>query len=141
MTYLIILLVIALAVAPLFHFAPSKRQRKVARLREYAAINGLFVEFRSIPGTVEQRRLDSRPSGEVIYYGKRLPPAKTTPWLSASWTQGSNGWRSVGERLSVPAHILELGEQVIAQGFSLAQVVPGSCLDTACRSAVAVVDR
>jgi hypothetical protein len=114
MTYLIILLVIALALAPLFHFAPSKRQRRVAHLREYAAVHGLFVEFRNTPGTPEQRRLEGRPSGDIIYYGKRLPPAKGTGWVSASWVLGSNGWRSVGKRLPAPAQLLDLGEQIIA---------------------------
>ena len=39
MTYLLIIFVIALALAPLSHFVPSKRQREIARLREYAAVD------------------------------------------------------------------------------------------------------
>ena len=49
LTYFLIIFVIAVALAPLGHFLPSKRQRKVARMREYAAVHGMFVEFRALP--------------------------------------------------------------------------------------------
>ena len=49
LTFLLIVFVIALALAPLGHFVPSKRQRAIARMREYAAVHGLFVEFRDLP--------------------------------------------------------------------------------------------
>jgi hypothetical protein len=64
LTYLLIILVIAIALAPLSHFVPSKRQREVARMREYAAVNGLFVEFRGVPGAdrVRSRRKYWRPA-------------------------------------------------------------------------------
>ena len=42
MTYFLIALLVALAIAPLLHFLPSKRQRKQAQLRERAALSGLF---------------------------------------------------------------------------------------------------
>ena len=76
MKYLLIVFIIFLALAPLSHFVPSKRQRKIARLREYAAVHGLFVEFRHLPGSSREGS-PARASGQqIIYYGKRLPPAR-----------------------------------------------------------------
>ncbi|MCB1845393.1 MAG: hypothetical protein KDI09_20665, partial [Halioglobus sp.] len=66
LTYLLIAFVLLLAVAPLLHFRPSKRQRALARMREYAVLHGLQVEYRKLP--TEQR--GRRPvTGDVIYYG------------------------------------------------------------------------
>ena len=66
MKYVLILFVIALALAPLSHFYPSKRQRLVARMREYAAVHGLFVEFRDLPARGEPVPGERR--AQVIYY-------------------------------------------------------------------------
>ena len=60
----LILFVIALALAPLWHFLPSKGQRKAARMREHAAVQGLFVEFRELPGAAK-RSLSCRQVPEV----------------------------------------------------------------------------
>ncbi len=57
LTYFIIIFVVALALAPLSHFLPSKRQRKVAGMREYAAVHGMFVEFRACLMSVESHCL------------------------------------------------------------------------------------
>ncbi len=63
MTYLLIIFVIAVALAPLSHFVPSKRQRQIARMREYAAVHGLFVEFRGVPGRDRVRARDRDGAG------------------------------------------------------------------------------
>jgi len=65
-TYLLIIFVIALALAPLSHFVPSKRQRKVVCLREYAAVHGLFVEFRTLPGVKVAASHPARPAGTLF---------------------------------------------------------------------------
>lgn len=117
MKYLIILFVIFLALAPLSHFVPSKRQRRVARMREYAAVHGLFVEFRQAPGS-DQRAV----SGETIYYGKRLPPARGEPIKRTAWVVDEQGWRSVGRYVPVPEVLLQLPLEVLA-----ASVDEGSC--------------
>ena len=110
LTYLFILFVIALAIAPLTHFLPSKRQRNVAGLREYAAVHGMFVEFRHAPGRVAV----SGPVGDVIYYGKRLPSSRANTIESGSWTRDQQGWRSVGPRRPVPAPLADLSAEIIA---------------------------
>jgi hypothetical protein len=118
LTYLLILLIIALALAPLGHFLPSKRQREVARMREYAAVHGLFVEFRNAPSLPG----DIRPVGQVIYYGKRLPAAVAAPIETASWVRTDEGWRSVGSRKPTPQPLDELPAEIIA-----ASIDPSSC--------------
>tara|TARA_R110002124_G_scaffold50103_3_gene146155 strand:- start:138 stop:584 length:447 start_codon:yes stop_codon:yes gene_type:complete len=110
LTYLLIFFVIALAIAPLTHFIPSKRQRTVAGLREYAAVHGLFVEFRHAPsrGAVPTTVRD------VLYYGKRFPGSRSDTVESASWSRDPQGWRSVGTRRPVPLPLEELSVDVIA---------------------------
>ena len=110
LTYLLIVFVIALALAPLTHFLPSKRQRDIARMREYAAVHGLFVEFRDLPATggapVSIR--------DVIYYGKRLPNKRASPVETAAWLRSPLGWHSVDRRLPVPAPVQDLSPDIIA---------------------------
>lgn len=103
MKYLLILFVIALALAPLSHFFPSKRQRLVARLRESAAIHGLFVEFRDLPSRGSGEHLSSsRKSAQVIYYGKRLAPSRNKPRSRLAWLPDDDSWRGVDHREEAP---------------------------------------
>lgn len=120
MKYLLILFVIALALAPLSHFVPSKRQRLVARMREYAAVHGLFVEFRSLPA-----RAAPAPGGrksQVIYYGKRLPPSRDKARSPLSWLPGESGWSGVGHRVPAPLDRERLPAAIQALGLD-----DGSC--------------
>lgn len=109
-TYLLIGFVIMLALTPLLHFVPSRRQRSQVRIREYAAVNGLFVEFRDPPGgdrlPAEQRR-------DLIYYGLRLPPGRA-PRGRCQWLRDGEGWRSQGARVPAPAPLSDLPEEVVA---------------------------
>jgi hypothetical protein len=110
MTYLLIVLVVALALAPLGHFLPSKRQRKLARLREYAAVHGLFVEFRQVPTLAGE----PDPGKQLIYYGKRIPATVTTPIETTAWVNTQGDWRCVGGRLPPPASIETLSPEILA---------------------------
>ncbi|NQX89496.1 MAG: hypothetical protein HRT77_12605 [Halioglobus sp.] len=117
--YLLIFFVLALAITPLTHFLPSKRQRQVARMREYAAVHGLFVEFRELVGVsgVTERK------GDVIYYGKRLPAARSQPLQPGTWLKTAEKWRSKGVRRPVPKPLLELRAPVL--GASVDEVSCG----------------
>jgi hypothetical protein len=122
-TYLLIIFIIALALAPLSHFVPSKRQRRIARLREYAAVNGLFVEFRTLPDTASRAaRSAASPGGDIIYYGKRLRPRRGSPVERGSWICGEEGWRGLDRRVPVPASLLQLPGGILA-----ASVEEASC--------------
>jgi hypothetical protein len=116
LTYLFILFVVVLALAPLTHFLPSKRQRKLVKLREYAAVHGLFVELRSLPGA---ERLP-RPDGEVIYYGKRLVASRVKLASTAAWQRTQDGWRGVGTPRAAPAILQELPPQILAASMDSA---------------------
>ena len=121
LTYLLILFVIALALAPLTHFIPSKRQRRIAGLREYAAVHGLFVEFRDLPkGGAPSLARPSR--GHVIYYGKRIAARRVRPVEAGAWIYDQDSWRSVGRRLPVPQPVQGLPADILA-----ASVDAGSC--------------
>jgi len=120
LAYLLIAFVLFVALAPLSHFVPSKRQRRIARLRERAAMGGLFVEFRK-PIEAALRRLDRDQPGEPIYYGKRLPTGN--PVLQKAWWVREDGlWRPLDHRIAVPEHLSEMPADVFA-----ASVDSGSC--------------
>lgn len=118
MTYLLIIVIVFLALAPLWHFMPTKRQRHQASLREAAALAGLFVEFRDLPLSPE--RLARLPASErqVLYYGARLPASRDTARPRRAWYRESDAWRSVGERAALPAIVEQLPEAVLALGVS-----------------------
>jgi hypothetical protein len=103
--YLIVILVIGLAIAPLLHFLPSKRQRALASLREQAAVAGLFVEFRDLPGADREYRRQPANIRQVIYYGVRLPPSRDDGPRSGSWRQRDQGWQPL-DGAGVPAFAL-----------------------------------
>lgn len=110
MTYLLIMVVVALALAPLGHFIPSKRQRKLARVREYAAVHGLFVEFRQAPTLGGE----PDPSKQLIYYGKRIPATITLPIETTAWVRTQSEWLCVGGRLPPPPSIEEMSAEIHA---------------------------
>lgn len=122
MKYLLILFIIALALAPLTHFLPSKRQRKVAGLREYAAVHGLFVEFRKLPGSEREAVQARTPRGDIIYYGKRLPPPRRGEARRGRWVRDSVGWVNLDQGVALPVPVAELADMILA-----ASVDDGSC--------------
>ena len=123
MTYLLIFFVIAIALAPLSHFVPSKRQREIARMREYAAVHGMFVEFRRVPAPAHgQPGARDASFQDTIYYGRRLPPARQKGEKARAWVLEAAGWAALDRGCAVPAALLQLTPQVLA-----ASVDEGSC--------------
>jgi hypothetical protein len=120
LTYLLIVVIVFVALAPLMHFVPSKRQKQIADMRETAALKGLYVEFRQLPG----ERLDaSYRSGDLIYYGKRLPARVAGEVQPHHWIKEKNEeWRGQNWRYPLPASMQSLPGGVIAIG-----VDEGSC--------------
>ena len=118
MIYALIIFVVALAIAPLLHFAPSRRQRAQARLRETAAIAGLFVEFRDLP--LPPAQLQRMPASErqVIYYGRRLRASRGAPRARTAWWRAGDEWRRERGVPEVPEWADELPATVLALGLS-----------------------
>ncbi|MEM8491162.1 MAG: hypothetical protein AAF756_10075 [Pseudomonadota bacterium] len=116
--YWIVAIVVLIALAPLWQFMPSKRQRRLAQLRESAALQGLFVEFRDCPLPAFVQR-DGR---ELIYYGVRLKPSRSTPLSTKVWARHGADWVSQPAREPVPPICAQLSDSWLAVGVS-----EGSC--------------
>lgn len=122
MGWWIVLLVVFLALAPLWHFAPTKRQRLQARLRECAALNGLFVELRDLP--LPPARLARMPPAErqVAYYGCRLRAAGRIPTRRRAWYRDGDHWSCGSGRDDPPPFVEEIPDSVLAVDLG-----PASC--------------
>ena len=122
MVWLLILFILAIALVPLFHFAPSKRQREIARLREQAAVGGLFVEFREAPGVAGRPLPEGVSERDLIYYGRRLPAAKKRARVTHAWRRDKDGWLGVGGYVPLPDVFADFPDSAVA-----ASVDPDSC--------------
>jgi len=87
LTWLLIIFIVALAIAPILQMVPSKKQRRLARLREYAVTHGLFVEYRPLPGKDRQNLYRS----EVLFYGKRIPDSGE--FMRQVWEREEQDWQ------------------------------------------------
>ena len=106
-----------LALAPLWHFMPSKRQKRQARLREAAAIAGLFVEFRDLPLGPERLARLAAADRQVLYYGRRLKPSRRDARPPQNWYREAGQWISRPPRLPAPAIAAAVPETVLALGL------------------------
>ncbi|WP_439107066.1 hypothetical protein [Congregibacter sp.] len=118
MGYAIIALVLLLALAPLWHFMPTKRQKHQARLREAAALAGLFVEFRDLPLGPERLARLAATERQVLYYGLRLPASRKAARERCAWYREQGTWSSRPGRLELPEIARALPEAVLALGLS-----------------------
>lgn len=115
MKYLLIIFIIAVALAPLRHAIPSRRQRRIARMREYAAVHGLFVEFRQLPGAARGDKSRAElPRGDIIYYGKRLPPQRGDGGRRGSWAQENHDWRALHGSGPLPEALAQSPGDILA---------------------------
>lgn len=122
MVWLFIFFVLAIAMVPLLHFAPSKRQREIANLRQNAAIAGLFVEFRETPGIADRPLPEGVRAQDLIYYGKRLPATSKRARLTHAWRRDREGWLGIGGYVPIPEMLKEFPDSVVC-----ASVDPDSC--------------
>jgi hypothetical protein len=121
-SYVIITIIVLLALAPLWHFMPSKRQRHTAQMREAAALAGLFVEFRDLPVSAARSARLSASERQVLYYGCRLPPGRSAVRSALIWNRVGADWVSVPPRIPAPDIAVECPDSVLALAQS-----DGSC--------------
>ena len=93
MTYLLIIFLIFVALAPLLSMMPSRRQRDLAGLRQAAASSGLYV------------KLEREDEKEQVFYGCRRQRGDTAALPAALHRQGE-GW--VQERGAWPPERIAL---------------------------------
>lgn len=118
MGYGIIVVVLLLALAPLWHFVPTKRQKHQASLRECAALSGLFVEFRDLPLGPERLARLSATERQVLYYGLRLPASRKSPRERRAWFREQGDWQSRPARQQPPKIAAKLPDVVLAIAVS-----------------------
>ena len=120
MSYLIILLVIAMAVAPVLALKPTKKQRLLVRLRDRARLHALQVQLGELPQTHRQKvRLEDPEPGAAYRILWRHEEAKTRQFQYVLH-------RDEVERISAPETIVmalrealdNLPENIVAVEFS-----------------------
>jgi len=118
MSYLLIVLILFVALAPLMAAMPSRRQRRIADLRQTAAATGLFVQLRKEPwaGSEADRR---------AYYGRLRNRDGKAPRVPVTYRVEGEEWLAErgswgGEKLallrSLPAGISAVCEDVQGAG-------------------------
>jgi hypothetical protein len=110
MSYFLIALVVMVALSPLISAMPTRRQRRIANLRQAAVVSGLFVRYRQSP-------LEPADSPPRIFYGRlrSREDAKVGGEIRYRCEQAT--WKSVKGEWPVPT--LELLNALPA-GVSLA---------------------
>ena len=118
--FIIIAVIVLLALAPLWHFRPTRGQRRQARLRETAAMNGLFVEFRDLPLPPARRERLPAAERQVLYYGCRLRPRRGDPVARVVWWREGEDWSSMPPRSALPLQASRMPAAVLAMDTSAA---------------------
>jgi len=116
-----ILLIIAVAIAPLMSALPSESQRYEAKVRAHAMDQGVIVKLESLPDVPARFRLPSNVS--LVAYRRRRPkrdPRFEQPLLAVKaqgdWLSVPEGKSLTGGLLSLPegAYIAELGVDYVS---------------------------
>ena len=97
MTWVLIVFVVMVALSPLLSMRPSRQQRRLAALREQAALAGMVVQLQPLP--------DIPDSGLQPFYSRRRPREDKQPYPSVVYRRAAQGWL-IGYR-EVPAEVAE----------------------------------
>ena len=121
MVYVLIVLGLAVVIAPLMSAMPSKSQRAKAALRDQARACNLRVSVRPLPTIPARFRFES--DDEFVCYERRLPPhlhqagrdkrfvSVDDEWSPTSGVSPAPGWLSA---LPSGAAFVELSEQTVS---------------------------
>ena len=121
MVYVLIVLALAVVIAPLMSAMPSKSQRAKAALRDQARACNLRVSLRPLPTIPARFRFES--DDEFACYERRLPPhlhqagrdkrfvSVDDEWSPTSGVSPAPGWLSA---LPSGAAFVELSEQTVS---------------------------
>ena len=134
MVWIIVALVLAVVVGPVFWLLPSKRDRRVAELRVAARRAGLVVEMVALPkvDAAAHERVSAggaprNPSIDCAAYRLLLPkPLHGAPrWrLLKSEGEGSSGWTSQQPARNLPVPLGDYWQRIGA----VVDALPGGCV-------------
>jgi hypothetical protein len=101
MSYFWILLVVLVALSPLISAMPTRRQRRIADLRQAAAVSGLYVQLRESP--LEDKSAPLHP-----FYGRRRQREHGQLQAPVSYRHSEQGWMALeGEWAPAAVALLE----------------------------------
>jgi len=121
LVYLLIVLILALAIAPILHFRPTRRQRLVTQLRDTALKYGLFVEFRKDNIFDKCNLSPNVDRADIIFYGLRIPLSVEMELKKERevWLRDEEGWRNLDKNNEFPNSLSSLPRDVLAASFDI----------------------
>ena len=116
MVYLLIVLILFLAVVPIFHFRPTRRQRLVTQLRDAALEYGLFVEFRKDDIFNKCNLSSDADRADIIFYGLRIPRSVEIEFKKKkeAWLRDQECWSCLTENNEFPFFLNCLPSDILA---------------------------
>ncbi len=90
MTWLLIVFIVFVALAPLISLMPTRRQKRLAAIRQAAAVAGLQVQLLEPPGPGVDKRLSA-------CYGLRAQHRQRLG-LTGNFVSEGDGWRNLDRR-------------------------------------------
>ena len=116
MVYLLIVLILFLAIVPILHFRPTRRQRLVTQLRDAALKYGLFVEFRKDDIFNKCNLKSDINRADIIFYGLRNPLSVEVEFKKKRevWLRGKEGWSSLTNNKKFPTFLNSLPSDILA---------------------------
>jgi len=106
--YVLILLGLAVVIAPLVSVMPSKSQRAKAALRDEARTRSYRVSLRPLPAVPPRFRLQI--DADLACYERRLPAALAVPDRAMAYVCVEGGWWPTSGTGDAPAWLSELPE-------------------------------
>ena len=119
MVYLLIVLILFLAIVPILHFRPTRRQRLVTQLRDAALKYGLFVEFRKDDIFNKCNLSSGADRADIIFYGLRIPRSVEIEFNKKKevWLRDKEGWVCVTENNDFPLFLDCLPNDILAASY------------------------
>ena len=119
MVYLLIALTLFLAVVPILHFRPTRRQRLVTQLRDAALKYGLFVEFRKDDIFNKCNLSSDADRADIIFYGLRIPRSVEIEFKKQKevWLRDKEGWSCLTENNEFPLFLNCLPNDILAASY------------------------
>lgn len=108
MVYVLILLGLAVVIAPLVSVMPSKSQRAKAALRDEARTRSYRVSLRPLPAVPPRFRLQI--DADLACYERRLPAALSVPDRTMAYVCVEGAWWPTSGTGDAPAWLPELPE-------------------------------